>query len=565
MSSPFKRFGRALGSLAGGLKQKELLLPAGMTCPQPVVAHPQTGQLILQEQSIQPEEGMYSVFSLDGVEILVRYSKILAYTLPQGPSWKDTGMVYVSPKLEALNLRKGASFTVFVGRMHYLVTVIEELAKALPTSPSVELTRLPEEKNSSINDITIIHPPSTEDTKSVSMDSALDHQLDPQQDEHNEFLTPEMAACRPLTPPNSTQYAESPPKDILKSAPISDDPFRHRAPKDKVNTLQQAVDPTMIGDTNIVPTLPISPTTPKRNLPEPGRAPGRYPLINISNSKGRSTRAIKYPPSTDSEKMRNFRYPTIATEDESREASPSPEQRGIRPHPHRFPTYLSGLNEENHLEPNPDPQASRFSNSRTSPTSRSSSSGKHRSTASDRQRKPHPGKCMAESQKRNSSNIAEPSTSRTPSTDTDSFKSMSNGQSLASDIHRRGRCKSGEKSLPKLPTLQNFTSSPRNTNLERERIETRLLTPKVKQPQSLTEEHYYASWHGCHPSENQNKLQPVPPQPQARPPPRSRSSSLLPLNSAADEIFVPNTAPRNVPPVGTGRKNRVEMVVNQLN
>ena len=110
--------------------------------PQCILAHPQTGQLILEEVTVQPEEGMYSVFSMDGVEILVKYSKILVYTLPQAPSWKETEMVYVSPKLDALNLRKGASFTVFVGYVHYLVTVIERLAKTLPkyTCPSEEPT-----------------------------------------------------------------------------------------------------------------------------------------------------------------------------------------------------------------------------------------------------------------------------------------------------------------------------------------------------------------------------------------------------------------------------------------
>ena len=46
--------------------------------PQCILAHPQTGQLILKEVAVQPEEGMYSVFSMGGVEILVKYSKIPA-------------------------------------------------------------------------------------------------------------------------------------------------------------------------------------------------------------------------------------------------------------------------------------------------------------------------------------------------------------------------------------------------------------------------------------------------------------------------------------------------------
>jgi len=137
MSSPFKRFGRAFDNLKGGSKQiGSAVLPAVMlqsAHPQRILARPKTGQLILKEMTAQPEE--CSVFSMDGVEILVRYSKILAYTLSQAPPWKDTEMVYVSPKLDALNLHKGASFTVFVGCVHYLVTVIERLANTLPKYP----------------------------------------------------------------------------------------------------------------------------------------------------------------------------------------------------------------------------------------------------------------------------------------------------------------------------------------------------------------------------------------------------------------------------------------------
>lgn len=366
MSSPFKRFGRAFGNFKGGLKQiGSAVLPAGMVQsvqPQRILAHPQTGQLILNGMTIQPEEGMYSVFSMDGVEIPVRYSKILAYTLPQAPSWKDTEMVYVSPKLDALNLDKGASFTVFVGRVHYLVTVIERLAKTLP-----EYTR-PSEEQSSIDDTVIIDRPTAADFSIHH--GILEDQTRELQRDYTQILrrkvtaprTPRMNPAPQNTLPRSPLGSISSPlrphvDDLGTRLRSSPDPFEPKLSNGKA--LKQLANLTnTMDETKFAKPTPIFPKTPKYNHLTYGSASSRFPPTPISplNLKDRISRSKRKTEGllTTNEMAKESSINTMKLE--SRKAPPLFKQLPSLPLFEYPPTDLNG---EDHTQPASSPQSSR--------------------------------------------------------------------------------------------------------------------------------------------------------------------------------------------------------------
>jgi hypothetical protein len=316
MSSPFKRFGRAFDNFKGGLKQiGSAALPVGMVQsaqPQRILAHPQTGQLILKGMTIQPEEGMYSVFYVDDIEILVRYGKILAYTLPQAPSWKDTEMVYVSPKLDALNLHKGASFTVFVGRVHYLVTVIERLAKTLPkyTRPSEEL---------------------------------LEDQAPQLQQEHTQILR------RKVTAPHTPRMNPDPQDTLLRSEPQSSNDKVLKRSANLTNTMDEI---------KFTQPTPIPPKTPKYNSLAHGIASSRVPPTPISplNLKDRTNQSKRETEDLPTRAEMAKQSGIITMKSESRKTSPLTKQLPSLPLSEYPPTDING---EDRTEPTSSPQASR--------------------------------------------------------------------------------------------------------------------------------------------------------------------------------------------------------------
>ncbi|KIM37736.1 hypothetical protein M413DRAFT_13173 [Hebeloma cylindrosporum] len=528
MASPFKRLGRAIDNLKGGMRHWRLgsaVLPAGMiqsSKPQQILAHPKTGQLILQGMTIQPKEGMYSVFSMDDVEILVRYSKVLAYRLPQAPAWKGTEMVYVSPKLDAFNLNMGASFTVFVGPVHYLVTVIERLPKAPPISPPVEHTCPPEELNSNTLDI-----------------------ADPRPDDqgrqlHSQFpLPPNVTAFQSYT---AHRMDPTPQSNIERVRPTFTNPFQPIIGSE--NTLGQSA--------SSKEPIPISPKTPNNNVLTHGSALNRIPLTPISpldlkDGINHSKKENKHRPTTDGiakqsptttmksqrqktspsskkasqhlfeHRVRMAEQPPIKSE--SRKTFPVPKRpQSLALSEHRPPT---GIDRDNRTKP--DSPGSR--NEWFSSTTNASSYSNYGEVAIR----------------------AEADNSKTHSIATDgSYKSPSKGKTTYS------------KPPPKILPAQSSASSSRNPYLERERNETRMLKPKLKQPQSvsISEEHHDFRGHTKEQSWNPSQhshIQRVPLKSQANPLSRQGSSPLPPLHDENDEIFVPDTIQRNVLPIGHGK------------
>ena len=535
MSSPFKRFGRAVNNLKGGLKQRlgSAVLPAAMvlsTQPQHILAHPKTGQLILQGMALQPKEGMYSVFSMEGVEILVRYSKILAYTLPRAPVWKDTDMVYVSPKLDALSLHKGANFTIFVGRVHYLVTVIERLAPS--KSATVEPTcPLPEESNSDTDSdgiLILINSPSVAHWHSPEQrfDRIPEDQMRELQEGHTPLLSPKMATHQqPRTPPRTNP---TPQNIIPRSPPIFTDPFEPKLNNDRALKQPPSLANTT-SETNFTAPTPNPPQTPI-HLVAHGSVSSRIPPTPISpcdlkDRKNRSKREIGCLPTTDE------RAKQSPTKSESRKNHPLLKQRPNLP----LSEYRArtDINEEKRTETVPRPQALR----RKSRTSNPRVYGSHSSYQTGSS---------------NLLNHVEAVTSKTHPTD-GSRKYTSKGKSRSSRANmnaneERWSVQSGEESRLKIPSTQRSVSSSRirSADLERELNETLLLTPKFEELQIVIKEDLCFSCNG------DSQAQPAP---QQCPPASKAPSPFLSVQTANDELFHPNSIPRNMPPIGAGRRN----------
>ena len=526
MSSPFnlKLFGRAVNHLKGGLKQRlgSAVLPAGMvlsTQPQRILAHPKTGQLILQGMAIQPKEGMYSVFSMEGVEILVRYSKILAYTLPSAPVWKDTEMVYVSPKLDALSLHKGANFTIFVGRVHYLVTVIERLTPS--KSATVERTRpVPEESNSDTDSdgILLINSPSTAHSPEQSFDRTLEDQMRQLQEEHTPFLSPKMTTHQQLRTPPTANPA---PRNSIPRSPIFTDPFEPRLRNDR-----SFADTT--SEPNVTESTPIPPQTPVHLVPHGSFSSRILPTpvspCDLKDSKNRSKREIGRLP-TASEMTKQ-----TPTKKESRKTPPSLKQRPNIP----LSEYRTrpDINGKKCAEPVSHPQALR---------------GKSRT--------PNPSAYGSHSSYRTGSsgllNHVEAVTSKTHSTYgsrkyTSKIKSRSSRPNMKAN-EERWSAQPGKESRLKVPSTQRSASSSRirSADLERELSETLLLTPKFQELQIVIKEDLYFTCNG------DSQAQPA----QQYPPSRKESSPSPLLRTANDEIVDPNSIPRNMPRIGASRRN----------
>lgn len=100
-----------------------------------VVVDSKTGAPKLQGQCIQPQVGMYSVLTIgEHVDIVVRYARTLPYTLPGSEDDEDLPQVtYVVPRQD---MKAGDFFTLFVGREHFMVEVIQVLPKSSHSSDS---------------------------------------------------------------------------------------------------------------------------------------------------------------------------------------------------------------------------------------------------------------------------------------------------------------------------------------------------------------------------------------------------------------------------------------------
>ena len=188
-------------------------------------------------------------------------------------------MVYVSPKLDALNLRKGASFTVFVGRVHYLVTVIERLAKTLPkyTCPS-------EEPTSNTDDLVIIDNPPAMD--SPTHRRTLEDQT--RQLEHD---------LRPHTPRMNPVPQNTLPRSSLV-------PFESKLLVGNDKALKQSANLANTMDEIQIKTIPILPKTPQYNSLAYGIASSRVPPTpispcNLKDKLNRSKRETEYIPTTN--------------------------------------------------------------------------------------------------------------------------------------------------------------------------------------------------------------------------------------------------------------------------
>jgi len=87
-----------------------------------------TGIPRLQNQCIQPKEGMYSVLTIgDHLDVVVRYVKTLPYTLQVSSDEDCPQVTYVIPRQD---MKAGDFFTLFVGREHFMVEVIQVLSKS---------------------------------------------------------------------------------------------------------------------------------------------------------------------------------------------------------------------------------------------------------------------------------------------------------------------------------------------------------------------------------------------------------------------------------------------------
>ena len=79
-------------------------------------------------QCIQPQVGMYSVLAIgDRLDVVVRYEKSLPYTLPVSSDQDCPPLAYVLPRQD---MKIGDSFTLFVGREHFMVLVVQILLKS---------------------------------------------------------------------------------------------------------------------------------------------------------------------------------------------------------------------------------------------------------------------------------------------------------------------------------------------------------------------------------------------------------------------------------------------------
>lgn len=93
-----------------------------------VAVDSRTGISRLQSQSIQPQVGMYSVLTIgDDLDVVVRYEKSLPYTLPVSSDEDSPKVTYVVPRQD---MKIGDCFTIFVGRDHFMVKVIQILLKS---------------------------------------------------------------------------------------------------------------------------------------------------------------------------------------------------------------------------------------------------------------------------------------------------------------------------------------------------------------------------------------------------------------------------------------------------
>ena len=101
-----------------------------------VVVDSKTGAPKLQGQCIQPQVGMYSVLTIgEHVDIVVRYERTLPYTLPGSEDEDLPQVTYVVPRQD---MKAGDFFTLFVGREHFMVEVIQVLPKSSHSSDSSE-------------------------------------------------------------------------------------------------------------------------------------------------------------------------------------------------------------------------------------------------------------------------------------------------------------------------------------------------------------------------------------------------------------------------------------------
>ncbi|KDR78063.1 hypothetical protein GALMADRAFT_266601 [Galerina marginata CBS 339.88] len=104
------------------------------------------GRLSVADDSIEPQVGMFSVLSLNGFQILVRYVQNLSPPAPKHPD--DTDYRYIRPKPGAMEVLAGKEFTVLVGNAHFLVEIVQvfpssDPALAFPSNVPVIDTRVP--------------------------------------------------------------------------------------------------------------------------------------------------------------------------------------------------------------------------------------------------------------------------------------------------------------------------------------------------------------------------------------------------------------------------------------
>lgn len=139
-----------------------------------------TGTTQVLNHCIQPQVGMYSVLAIgDRLDVVVRYEKSLPYTLPVSSDQDCPQVAYVLPRQD---MRIGDFFTLFVGREHFMVKVVQILLKSSFNDSY--------EKNSESSSVVNM---STNAYRSVPVQSCVDMS----------------SSSRPLSPSSSTGHQQT--------------------------------------------------------------------------------------------------------------------------------------------------------------------------------------------------------------------------------------------------------------------------------------------------------------------------------------------------------------------